>query len=195
MAETVLRSSRPPAQGKPQRNREPDPRLGDPQSDPRFATSDDEANPFLLDDEEFLPKVPDTKDWHYFWMRVQKGDKPDGQNIVRKMRSKFQYELVRPRDFPEFLPNSGSHERLDGEVIQFNDVVLVRCPMIRYRQYLAAQQTLQARARGETTDDVRRKLGEHYSHADARDTVQRVSDTIDARDTDQMRADLREYAS
>lgn len=174
MAEHILHSSQPAAPPRAKRSRG---RADDRAADPRLP---DEPNPFLLDDEEYLPKVPDTRDWHYFWMRVQKGDKGDGQNIVRKMRSKWQYEYVRPSEMPDFAPNAGRHEKIDGDVIQFNDVVLVKCPRIRYVQYMQAHQSRVAAMRGQSIREARERFGDHIYSSDTRDTETRMNDTISA---------------
>lgn len=175
MAEQILHSSQPakaPAKRARSRDRADDPRLAA------------EPNPFEVDDEEILPRVPDTRDWHYFWMRVQKGDKGDGGNIIRKMRSKWQYEYVRPSQMPDFAPNAAKHEKIDGEVIQFNDLVLVRCPMLRYRQFIQAHENRMGAMRGQSTREVRERLGDHFSAADSKDTETRMQDTIRGRPDD-----------
>lgn len=157
------------------------PRTRDDRSgDPRMATAAKEANPFLIEDEEYLPYVPDTKDWHYKWMRGNLGDKADGRNIIRQMRSKFQYEIVKPSDVPEFMPNAVSRKDLGGECIQFNDVVLVRCPMKRYLQYMEAVDIRTNQNQRATAQAVREKLGGKFSEQDfdVTDSEKRVMESI-----------------
>lgn len=152
----VLKSSQPPR--KPPRAKQRD-EIAD---DPRLVSAMEEENPFMIEDEEFLPRVPDSRDWHYFWMRANRGDKADGQNIIRKMRSKFQYEIVKPSDLPEFMPNKATRPDIGADVIQFNDVVLVRCPQIRYQQYLEANAARARHQKGAGTQRAREKLGQHF---------------------------------
>lgn len=170
MAEQILRSSRPPAgpRQKRARTREDDPRLGA------------EPNPFMIDDEESLPRVPDTRDWHFFWMRVQSGDKGDGKNIIRKMRSKWQYEYVRPDEMPDFRPNATKHEKIEGDVIQFNDLVLVKCPRIRYLQFMQAHESRMRSMRGQSTQRVKEEFGEHFYAPDSKDTEALMNDSFRA---------------
>lgn len=177
LPENVLQSSKPPpSRGRPKAR-------DDRAADPRMASRAKEENPFLLDDEEYLPKVPDTKDWHYFWMRSNLGDRADGKNIIRKLRSKFQYEIVKPSDVPEFMPNAVSRQDLGGDCIQFNDVVLTRCPQIRYRQYLEAQQIRTHQNTRQTGREVRERLSERFREGqyEVDDSTKRVMEEISDR--------------
>lgn len=103
--------------------------------------SEDEIRDFMSEEENLLPKVPDTKDWHYKWTRVQIGGKDDGGNIVANINGKMGYEIVTG---PDMLPpglNLDSLSLREGDhqgAYQFRDAMLMRCPMRNYKLSMIA---------------------------------------------------------
>lgn len=103
--------------------------------------SEDEIQKFMQEDENTIPFVPDTPEWHYKWARVRLGDKDDGSNIVANLNGRMGFEVV---DGPDMLPPGTKLQSLSiksGDYqggYQFRDTVLMRCPMRNHKLSIIA---------------------------------------------------------
>jgi hypothetical protein len=126
-----------------------------------------------FDNYSTLPSVPDTRDWHYCWVRVSVNGAPDGKNIGKYMRGPVRYETVPASEFDDLQQFRATHAAGgNGDVIQIDDVVLMRCrqdlhqKQKRFYDYRASQQREALRA--ETNDRFREaaKHGVHLTYSD-----------------------------
>lgn len=95
---------------------------------------------FIREEENVLPHVPDTEEWHYHWGRDRIGEKDDGSNVHDKLNGRMGYEVVTEDKLPPGFSlkplqiKAGDH--MGG--FRYRDCILLRCPMINYRKWLAA---------------------------------------------------------
>lgn len=107
----------------------------------------EEIRDFMREEENQLPYVPDTRDWHYKWTRCQLGDKADGSNLVAHLNGKMGYELVRGKEMlpPNIILVSLQLKAGDyNDCYQYRDSILMRCPM---RNYKLARKAAEVRTR------------------------------------------------
>lgn len=104
-----------------------------------------------------LPFVPDTRDWHYCWVRVSDSHGPDAKNLRKFLYGPVRYEVVPVSEMMELQEFRATHAAgANGEAIQIDDVVLMRCPQPlyqkqqRYYEYVAKMQSRTVKA--ETKD-------------------------------------------
>lgn len=130
------------------------------------------ANPFLVDDEDILPRIPDDEEFAYKWMRGLLGGEMDGRNYIAHTTGKLAYEIVRPDQMPDLKPLALKHAHA-GPCIQINDCILVRIPKVLRDLYLNAMNTKADQLAGalkaqveENISDKRARLVEYEDRAE-----------------------------
>lgn len=128
-----------------------------------------------FDNHSVLPYVPDTRDWHYLWVRVSVQGAVDGKNLSKHLNGTVRYEAVPASEMPGLVHFKASNAAgTNGDVIQVDDVVLMRCSrslhekQLRYYDHVAAQKsaTLKAQTK-ERMGDSRLKV----TYTDKEDTT------------------------
>lgn len=100
--------------------------------------TEEELNEFLVEEQNILPFIPDTEEFHYHWARVRMLDKDDGSNVHDKLNGRMGYEVVTPDKLPKgfsLAPLSIKGGDYSGG-FQYRDCLLLRCPM---RNFLLAE--------------------------------------------------------
>lgn len=103
--------------------------------------TEQEIQQFMQQDENIMPYVPDTRDWHYKWARKRLGNKDDGANIANNVNGRLGYEIVTG---PDMLPakcdikslSIKSGDQMTG--YEFSDCILMRCPMRNHKLAIIA---------------------------------------------------------
>lgn len=151
--ETVVR--RKP--GRPPRGDRPDPRQA------RTVRESEDFGEFSeFENHSVLPNVPDTREWHYCWVRVSVQGAADGKNLVKHLNGTVRYEPVPASEMPGLLHFRATNA-INGsgaDIIQVDDVVLMRCSrathekQLRYYDHRAGlqRQALKAKTNDELKD-------------------------------------------
>lgn len=95
-----------------------------------------EENPFLQEDQQGLPYVPDEpdKDIAYCWIRHSLGGQSDAKNILANTTGKLRYEFVKAEDMPHLMPLKAEQAGMGGLIV-YNDVALAKTSYRRREQY------------------------------------------------------------
>lgn len=106
----------------------------------RAAQANPGYNPFLEEDNDVLPKVPEIPGYATLWVRHGLAGTPDAMNIMRHTGGRMPYEYVRPSEVPELATlaeRSPMYSQEEG-VIRVNDVVLMKTLKATKDLYMAA---------------------------------------------------------